>query len=396
MLARLCMSLEETIEWIEAHEQGDLVAVADALGDRAYLLLGDAVSTGIPLDKVFAEVHRSNMTKKGGLKSSEGKGVKAGGFEEPQLIKLLDRSATTKPLFDCYLFADFSGGSEDHSTQASIKLYKAEGKAEPKKLSPIDGSKNYSRKSLVETINAELSKATKASRRVIFGCDHQYSWPLLLWEKAGLNDAKWREGILTLWQGDESRKLPKLDIPSRYCKLFNEYCNEEIFWSPLKERAKRYGIESNRPNIDATKIYRLTEQVSPLQGRSNPKPANAVGGMGEGIVGGQTICGMKLIAQMLHNDSIGWWPFEGLDIMDSAFDGKHVGVEIYPSALRPESVPQTDDNDAFHSCLYVQHADQLENNLVDLLDLSEQIKHENQLLKEGWIVGMNQEGLRSL
>ena len=83
------MQLEETIECIEVHEQDDLVAVADALGDRAYLLLGDAVSTGIPLEKVFTEVHRSNMTKKGGLQSGEGKGVKSQGFEEPDLRFLL-------------------------------------------------------------------------------------------------------------------------------------------------------------------------------------------------------------------------------------------------------------------------------------------------------------------
>ena len=91
------MSLEETVEWIEAHEQGDLVAVADALGDRAYLLLGDAVSTGIPLDKVFAEVHRSNMTKKGGLKSSEGKELRLEDLKSRifQLFLMLNRKQSS-------------------------------------------------------------------------------------------------------------------------------------------------------------------------------------------------------------------------------------------------------------------------------------------------------------
>ena len=66
-----------------------LVMIVENLG-QAYLLFGDAVSTGIPLDKVFAEVHRSNMTKKGKLRSSEGKGVKSEEFEEPDLAFLLD------------------------------------------------------------------------------------------------------------------------------------------------------------------------------------------------------------------------------------------------------------------------------------------------------------------
>ena len=80
---------EENSEYLEAAKNKDLIEVADALGDRAYLLLGDAVSTGIPLEKVFTEVHRSNMTKKGGLQSGEGKGVKSQGFEEPDLRFLL-------------------------------------------------------------------------------------------------------------------------------------------------------------------------------------------------------------------------------------------------------------------------------------------------------------------
>lgn len=41
----------------------DKVLLADALADLAYVTYGCAVTFGIPLDLVFAEVHRSNMTK---------------------------------------------------------------------------------------------------------------------------------------------------------------------------------------------------------------------------------------------------------------------------------------------------------------------------------------------
>ena len=39
------------------------MAAADAWEDRAYVLFGDAVATGILTAALFDEVHRSNMTK---------------------------------------------------------------------------------------------------------------------------------------------------------------------------------------------------------------------------------------------------------------------------------------------------------------------------------------------
>lgn len=42
---------------------GDPVEAADALGDLLYVVYGAALEWGIPIDAVFAEIHRSNMTK---------------------------------------------------------------------------------------------------------------------------------------------------------------------------------------------------------------------------------------------------------------------------------------------------------------------------------------------
>src|SRR5438067_130975 len=47
-LLRLAMAIEELAEWCEAHSSSDLIAAADAWGDRLYVLLGDAVATGLP------------------------------------------------------------------------------------------------------------------------------------------------------------------------------------------------------------------------------------------------------------------------------------------------------------------------------------------------------------
>jgi predicted HAD superfamily Cof-like phosphohydrolase len=89
LLVRLCLAIEELAEWAEAHAAGDLVAAADAWGDRLYVLLGDAVSAGLPAVEIFAEVHRSNRTKSPVHAQNAGKGTKAVGYEPPQLRKLL-------------------------------------------------------------------------------------------------------------------------------------------------------------------------------------------------------------------------------------------------------------------------------------------------------------------
>ncbi|MCO8122621.1 nucleoside triphosphate pyrophosphohydrolase family protein [Stieleria sp. TO1_6] len=88
---RALMAVEELAEWIEAHVAGDIVEAADAIGDRLYVLLGDAVATGLPLERVFDEVHRSNLTKHGSS-SETGKGTKTETFAKPELGKLLESS----------------------------------------------------------------------------------------------------------------------------------------------------------------------------------------------------------------------------------------------------------------------------------------------------------------
>src|SRR5262245_20797281 len=55
VLCRAAMVLEELREWLFAHASSNLVDAADALADRFYLLLGDAVATGLPLAELFQE-----------------------------------------------------------------------------------------------------------------------------------------------------------------------------------------------------------------------------------------------------------------------------------------------------------------------------------------------------
>ena len=62
-LLRVQLHKEEGAEFAEAAWRGDKVAMADALGDLLYVVLGSANVFGIDLTPVFDEIHRSNMTK---------------------------------------------------------------------------------------------------------------------------------------------------------------------------------------------------------------------------------------------------------------------------------------------------------------------------------------------
>ena len=77
---------EEYDEYLEAEWKDDIVEIADALADIIYIACGTAVSYGIPLDRVFAEVHRSNMAKLVDgkpIRREDGKVLKPEGWTPP-------------------------------------------------------------------------------------------------------------------------------------------------------------------------------------------------------------------------------------------------------------------------------------------------------------------------
>lgn len=84
---------EEFIELKDAVVAKDMVAVADALADLLYVVYGAGVTFGLPLDEIFREVHRSNMTKLDSdgrpIKNEAGKVVKGPNYQSPQLEKFV-------------------------------------------------------------------------------------------------------------------------------------------------------------------------------------------------------------------------------------------------------------------------------------------------------------------
>jgi predicted HAD superfamily Cof-like phosphohydrolase len=56
---------EENDEYLEAAKAKDLTLIADALGDKLYILCGTILAHGLQhkITDVFNEIHRSNMSK---------------------------------------------------------------------------------------------------------------------------------------------------------------------------------------------------------------------------------------------------------------------------------------------------------------------------------------------
>ena len=84
---------EELDELSVAIKDKDIVEVADALTDLLYVVYGAGHSFGIDLDKCFAEVQRSNMSKLGNdgkpIYNENGKVMKGPNYSKPNLKQFL-------------------------------------------------------------------------------------------------------------------------------------------------------------------------------------------------------------------------------------------------------------------------------------------------------------------
>lgn len=88
---------EENEEYLEACKSGNLVEVADALGDQLYIIFGTILRHGLhhKIEEVFDEIHRSNMSKldeKGSpIFREDGKILKSNNYFKPDIKKVLEK-----------------------------------------------------------------------------------------------------------------------------------------------------------------------------------------------------------------------------------------------------------------------------------------------------------------
>ena len=84
---------EELLELKDAINNKDIKEVADALTDILYVTYGAGHAFGINLDKCFAEVQRSNMSKLGDngkpIFNESGKVLKGPNYSKPNLKQFL-------------------------------------------------------------------------------------------------------------------------------------------------------------------------------------------------------------------------------------------------------------------------------------------------------------------
>ncbi len=88
---------EENEEYLDACREGNVTDIADALGDKLYILLGTIITHGLQykIAEVFEEIHRSNMSKldKDGkpIYREDGKIMKSDQYFKPNIQKILTK-----------------------------------------------------------------------------------------------------------------------------------------------------------------------------------------------------------------------------------------------------------------------------------------------------------------
>lgn len=89
---RIRLIEEELQEFRTAILENNIYGISDALADILYVVFGAAVTYGLPIDSIFEEVHRSNMTKeKIRVEGNEHKVGKGASYSPPRLRILIDQ-----------------------------------------------------------------------------------------------------------------------------------------------------------------------------------------------------------------------------------------------------------------------------------------------------------------
>ncbi len=95
-ILRYNLMKEENEEYLQAAKEGDIVEVADAVGDMLYILCGTILKHGLQdkIADVFEEIQRSNMSKldKNGqpIYREDGKVLKSELYFKPDIKKILN------------------------------------------------------------------------------------------------------------------------------------------------------------------------------------------------------------------------------------------------------------------------------------------------------------------
>ena len=96
-LLRHRLMQEENEEYLEACQNGDMVEIADALGDMLYIWCGTVLKHGMQdvIGEIFDEIHRSNMSKldenNQQIFREDGKVLKGVNYFKPDIKGILEK-----------------------------------------------------------------------------------------------------------------------------------------------------------------------------------------------------------------------------------------------------------------------------------------------------------------
>lgn len=97
IVLRYNLMKEENEEYFEAAKNGDIVEIADALGDQLYILCGTILKHGLQhkIAEVFEEIQRSNMSKLDAdgqpIYREDGKVLKSELYFKPDIATILSK-----------------------------------------------------------------------------------------------------------------------------------------------------------------------------------------------------------------------------------------------------------------------------------------------------------------
>ena len=95
-MLRYRLMKEENDEYLSACKEGNLVEIADALGDQLYILCGTILKHGLQdkMVEIFNEIQRSNMSKLGAdgqpIYREDGKVLKGENYFKPDIAQYVE------------------------------------------------------------------------------------------------------------------------------------------------------------------------------------------------------------------------------------------------------------------------------------------------------------------
>jgi hypothetical protein len=258
------------------------------------------------------------------------------------------------PHFHRYIGIDYSGAETADSSCKGIRVFMAEGPAEPTQVQPPPSPRRYwTRRGLAEWLCNELGGETPT----IVGIDHAFSFPLAYFEKYRLS-SNWQDLLVDFqhhWPTDER---------NTYVSFIRD--------GNAGQGSKRSGERT---------WFRITERWTPT--------AKSVFGFGvNGEVATSTHAGLPWLLYLRKKcrSPLHFWPFDGWEIPE----GKSVVAEVYPALWMrrfPRDGRDADEQAAFAAAAWLQRADG-SGSLSGFLRPNLTADEREVAKFEGWILGV--------